>query len=291
MRYLILGLKGMAYGITHIVPGLGGALVLLMLGIYEQFVDAVGNFFIERRKWKEHLSFLVPLGVGMVIGMIVLATLIRVVSDRYPVAMMLFFMGLVLGTIPSVLKMHSDMRFTPGRMIALVCGLLVIVGLKVIESHGTRDESLESLSTSGGILYNALVSFIAGGASVTPGLDGSYVLLLGNTFDPVMEALSKLREFHVEWGVLASTGIAAVLGILVFSKLIDAVIKRFPAHAYYCVLGLVAASVYGLWPDQPAQVGPVVLALSFVAGLALALFFAQSTGANKATQDENAVAR
>ena len=71
MRLLVLVLKGMAYGVTHIAPGLGGGLVLILLGIYEEFVETVGNFFIQPRKWKQHLAFLLPLGFGMVIGMVV----------------------------------------------------------------------------------------------------------------------------------------------------------------------------------------------------------------------------
>ena len=76
MRFLVLGLKGVVYGITHIVPGLGGGLILILMGIYEQFVDSLGNILVDRRRWRERLAFLVPLGLGMVVGMIVLAKLI-----------------------------------------------------------------------------------------------------------------------------------------------------------------------------------------------------------------------
>jgi uncharacterized membrane protein len=52
--------KGMVYGVTNIVPGIGGGIMLILLGIYEQFVDALGNLLIKRDRWKEYLSFLVP---------------------------------------------------------------------------------------------------------------------------------------------------------------------------------------------------------------------------------------
>jgi len=50
VRFLVLVLKGIAYGLTHIVPGLGGGLILILMGIYEQFVDAIGNFFVDRER-------------------------------------------------------------------------------------------------------------------------------------------------------------------------------------------------------------------------------------------------
>lgn len=281
MKYLILGLKGVAYGITHIAPGLGGGLILIVLGIYEQFVDAVGNFFVKRNKWKEYLAFLVPLGIGMVLGMLILARLITLLLENYPAATMFFFMGLLVGTIPSILRLHGDMHLTVGRGLALLCGLLLIVGLKTIEPSGNLGESVQSISNTRGIIYNAIVSFIAGGASVTPGLDGSYILLLGGTYAPIIEAVAELSKLVIHWGALLSTGIGAILGIATFSKLIDTAIKRAPSLSYYGILGLVAGSVYGLWPKEPAKAGIVVLALAFVAGSALALLFSKPTEAEQ----------
>jgi len=64
-----------------------------------------------------------------------------------------------------------------------------------------------------------------------------------------------------------------VLGILIFSKVIDVAIKRAPSVSYYCVLGLVVGSTYGLWPKRPANTHVLVLVLAFAVGLALALVF------------------
>ena len=170
MHYLVLILKGIAYGITHIVPGLGGGLILILMGIYEQFVDALGNFFVKRDRWKEYLSFLIPLGIGMVIGMIGLAKIITVVLGRYPAATMFFFMGLLIGTIPPVLKLHGDMRPSLSRIAALAGGVILVVILRALDPSEGR---AVDISTVRGSAYNAIVSFVAGGASVTPGLDGS----------------------------------------------------------------------------------------------------------------------
>jgi putative membrane protein len=276
MRFLVLMLKGVAYGITHIVPGLGGGLILILLGIYGQFVDSVGNFFLDLRGWKRRLSFLIPLGLGMVLGMLVLARAITLLLDHYPVATMVFFMGLLLGTIPSVLKMHHDMRLSVGRAVALACGLTLVVLIKLAKPTNMADSSIASLSTPTGLVYNLIVSLLAGGASVTPGLDGSYVLLLGGTYGPVIKAFSDLTHLVIHWGLLVTTGLGAVVGILGFSKLIDTAIRRVPAMAYYVVLGLIVGSVYGLWPSQSANVGPILLGLAFALGFGVAVLLGGS---------------
>lgn len=270
MHYLVLILKGIAYGITHIVPGLGGGLILILMGIYEQFVDALGNFFVKRDRWKEYLSFLIPLGIGMVIGMIGLAKIITVVLGRYPAATMFFFMGLLIGTIPPVLKLHGDMRPSLSRIAALAGGVILVVILRALDPSEGR---AVDISTVRGSAYNAIVSFVAGGASVTPGLDGSYILLLGGTYESIMHALSALTNLAIAWGPIVSTALGAVLGIIIFSKLIDTALKRAPSLSYYCILGLIIGSVYGLWPKEPAQTSVIGLVLAFVVGVLIALFF------------------
>jgi uncharacterized membrane protein len=45
-----------------------------------------------------------------------LAKLVMFLFDNYLAATMFFFMGLLIGTVPSILKMHGDMRPTVVRI-------------------------------------------------------------------------------------------------------------------------------------------------------------------------------
>jgi putative membrane protein len=287
LKQLVLVLKGMAYGVTHVAPGLGGGIVLLLMGIYEPFVESVGNLFVQRSNWRRYLAFLIPLGIGMVLGVILAAVAIEALLESYPTESMIFFMGLLLGTVPSVLTLHGDMRPRPGRLAALLLGLALVVGIRAIEPLLVGHTTAYTMTTWPEILYNGAVSFVAGGASVTPGLDGSYILLLGGTYAPVLSAVAALKELTIRWGALLSTVLGAGLGILVFSKLIDLAIKRAPALAYYCVLGLVLGSVYGLWPDQPARLPVWALALCLLAGGAIALLLGRSPQEPAVVEEES----
>lgn len=271
MRWFVLILKGMLYGTTHVVPGIGGGIVLLLLGVYQEFVEAVGNLFVRRDRWRQYLGFLIPLGIGMVLGIIVAAVVVEGLLERFPTASMVFFIGLLLGTIPSVYRLHADMRPTTGRLVALLGGAALVVVIRALGPLLTGSGTVYTLASASEVAYNALMSFFAGGASVTPGLDGSYVLMLGGTYPAVLEAVAQLRHLQFNWPALVSTVAFAGLGILVFSKLIDWLIKRNPSAAYYAVLGMVVGSVYGLWPEKPFQGSLPVLFLCFVAGTAAAL--------------------
>ncbi len=269
MHSIVIALKGMVYGVTHILPGLGGSLVLIMMGIYEEFVEAIGNLFIDRAGLARRLRFLVPLGIGMVLGMLVAAVVIVGFLERFPTATSVFFMGLLLGTIPSVLRLHGDMRPTLGRVAAALVGIALVVLVKSLETrvaNGAR-LTIQDLKRPAGLGYNLLISFLGGGASVTPGMDGSTVLIVGGVYQPILEAFRALTHLQIEWLPLLTTAVAVVLGMVTFAKSIELFIQRSPAVAYYGVLGLILGSIYALRPTgtltEPMWVLPLVLAAGF----------------------------
>jgi putative membrane protein len=274
VKHLILMLKGMAFGFGNIVPGLNGVTMLMAVGIYEQFVDAVGNLLVQRSRWKELLPFLASLGLGTLVAMVGLSGIMSWLLQRYPASVMLLSMGLVVGTIPSLLKSHGDMRPTPTRAVMLLGGLALVV-LTSFERQGLEGSFSAVSSGIGGLLYRLATSFVAGAANVAPGVSGSYILLLTGMYPSIMGALSALARLSIQWSVLVPTGLGAVLGIVVFSKLIDTALKRAPSPTYYLILGLVAGSVYGLWPHTWRTTHPLALALPFAAGAALTLLVAR----------------
>jgi len=276
MKRIVLVFKGMAYGITHILPGLGGAIALILMGIYEPFVDAVGNLFIQRHRWREFAAFLIPLGVGMVLGILLAAIVFERLLADHPAATNAFFVGLLVGAIPSVLHMHKDMHLSGTRLGASSLGIILVLGLRGLEAslragHGQK-WTLEALNQPMGVAYNGLVSFLAGGAAVTPGLDGSLVLIVGGIYEPLLQAISALKNLVIHWWPILTTAVCTLLGIFAFSKLIDTLIKKSPAVAYYGVLGMILGSIYVLVPRQRGADSFLILLLAFAVGLGLALW-------------------
>jgi len=278
LRYVGLVLKGMAYGITHLVPGLGGGLILITLGIYDEFVDSVGNLLVQRERWREFLPFLVPIGVGMVLAMVLFSGWIDWLWTNHQQVTKIFFIGLMLGTIPGVIRLHGDMRPTIGRMACALAGVAIVVLFRSIRARGGYEDA-SALTDWNGALYTLLTSFLGGGASVTPGMDGSYVLILAGTYQPLLSALSALKGLQVQWVLLTCVAVGAGAGIFGFSKLIDSAIRRAPSVSYYVVLGLIVGAVYGLWPDHLAEASPLLLVAAFAAGFALAMVFGREAAA------------
>ena len=68
--FLRLLFMGFIIGIASIIPGLSGGALAISLGLYAPALDAVLNL---RSSFKKSVSFLIPVGIGVLIGIILLA--------------------------------------------------------------------------------------------------------------------------------------------------------------------------------------------------------------------------
>jgi putative membrane protein len=254
MKYFILFLKGIIIGVANVIPGVSTATFMVLLRVYDEIVDAVGNFVSDflsgREKFKTYLLLLIPFGVGAVVGTLGFAKLATFVLDRYPMPTQFFFIGLIAGSIPSVIKMHHDMKPTVGRVVAGAVGL----ALAVLVGLGGKGEALGQFAADPtsipGLLYFGIVGFFAGGSVMTPGMSGSYIFLLAGTYEPIMGALDSLTHPPIMFGVIVATTIGVALGVVIFAKVISLLLKKQPAITFYAILGLIFGSFVGLWPKE-----------------------------------------
>ncbi len=271
MKFINLLLKGMAVGVSNVIPGVSAGTFLVLLGIYDELVEAAGNFLTNKSRRKDYFLFLLPLVIGAAGAILAFANLITLLLERYAVPTQFFFIGLILGSIPTVLKMHHDMSPSRPRVVAFVVGLGLVVLLAVGERRGIGGHFSAGTTSLLALFLFAVVGFFAGGAMVTPGVSGSYIFLLTGAYGPIMQAAASLTSPPVHWGVIVAVAAGAVVGILVCSRLIDLALKRQPAVTFYAILGLICGSFVGLWPaNLDLSVSSLAGILTFAAGVAIA---------------------
>ncbi len=271
MKFINLLLKGMAVGIANVIPGVSAGTFLVLLGIYDELVEAAGNFLTNKSRRKDYFLFLLPLVIGAAGAILAFANLITLLLERYAVPTQFFFIGLILGSIPTVLKMHHDMRPSMSRVVAFALGLGLVILLAVGERRGIGGHLSTGTTSLLAFSIFAAVGFFAGGAMVTPGVSGSYIFLLTGTYGPIMQAAASLTSPPVHWGVIVAVAAGAVVGILVCSRLIDLALKRQPAVTFYAILGLICGSFVGLWPaNLDLSVSSLAGILTFAAGAVIA---------------------
>ena len=86
-------LKGIIVGIGGIAPGLSGSVLLVILGLYEKAVAAIGTLF---KDFKNNVKFLLPLVLGFGVGVIIFSKIVDFLLVNYEMYTRYAFLGLVL---------------------------------------------------------------------------------------------------------------------------------------------------------------------------------------------------
>ncbi len=269
---IVLFIKGGLIGIANIIPGVSGGTMAVVLGIYEQLIEAIGEFFTNADKRRAYVRFLIIIGIGAVVAIVALSWLMDYLLHYYKSYTYLFFIGLIAGSIPTIYRTHHDMAVTPGAIGAFVLGMVVIIGFELmgVQKPEVVAENMGTFELPVGQLAPLLLGgFLAGGSMIVPGISGSFMLVLLGQYETVIRAV---KTMHV--GVLAVLGAGVVLGVLIFARIIDVFLKRWPKETFYFILGLVVASIGVIFPGVPASimegiVGALVLAIGAILAVQL----------------------
>ena len=92
-------LLGFFIGLAVIVPGISGSTVAIIFKLYDQFLYAVGNLF---KQFKKCFLFLLPIGIGMVLGLLLGFFTVEKLLAILPFAVVGLFAGLMSGAFPAV---------------------------------------------------------------------------------------------------------------------------------------------------------------------------------------------
>jgi len=255
-------------GVANIIPGVSGGTMAVVLGVYEDLIDAIGNFFTNKEKRKFYVLFLLKIAFGALVAILALSWVMDFLLLNYPKQTYLFFIGLIAGSVPSIYKTHDDMRPNVSSVLCFLAGLLLILSVVLFlpEVAQTKDVGLQYQVTIPGLILLLLGGIIAGGSMIVPGISGSFVLVVLGQYRVVIKAIKELNLILL--GVVA---IGAGVGIWGFAKLINLLLKSFPKQTFYFILGLVIASLYPIFPGMPNGIfqSSVAIILTFL-GVAIA---------------------
>ena len=243
-NHSILFLKGMAMGISDLIPGISGGTIALLLGIYKDFISSLKSInyksfiYLIRLDFKKlnnqlNLCFLLPVFFGILISIFVFSSLISFLLLDYKFLLFSFFFGLIFFSsirLISNLKPSSTLDF-----------LTVFVGLVI----GLSFIFVSSISTSNSIFSIFLAGFIAISAMLLPGISGSYILLILGKYEFMLDSISSFNWINI---LIFSLG--AIAGILSFSKMIHYLLKNYYRSTIFFLSGLMMGALNKVWPWQ-----------------------------------------
>ncbi len=142
MQNLLAILYGLVFGIANVIPGVSGGTMLVVFGCYDK---VCGALTLDFKEIKKHFKFLVFFGIGAVIGIVGFAFVITWLFTNFPTQTNMFFMGLIIGSVPLILRNATVKdKFKPICIVPFLVGLAAVVGLAVAESGSTDPYRLET---------------------------------------------------------------------------------------------------------------------------------------------------
>lgn len=239
-------LKGVMMGVANIIPGVSGGTMAVSMGIYDKIIHAATHFISE---FKESMKLLLPIVLGMGIGIVALARILEYMFARVPLQTNLLFIGLIIGGLPAIAKKVKGKTIRLGHILVCLLFFAVVAGLAML---GEQEGASADLSFN---LVNVLklfgVGIVASATMVIPGVSGSMMLMLMGYYNPVLNTINDFIDNLIQFNmpgildgckVLVPFGIGVAVGIIGIAKLIEVIFQKFPEHAYWAIIGLIVAS-------------------------------------------------
>lgn len=248
-------LAGFVVGVGGILPGLSGGILAVSMGLYKPAVDALAGFF---KAPKKNFRFLFPIGLGGVIGLVSFMFLLDWLYADFRTAVICFFLGLVAGSIPSMLKeckSEGYKRHYPVYTIAGFIAALALVILGIVVTGGAQRELTPVYAFMGGAIIMSGV--------LLPGVSISFILIALGLYEGLLAVFTSPPKLFIEamksgmsfgdslGAACGSIGLiaCALLGMVVVAVpvlfLVKRVIDRHHGPAYFTMFGILLATMVG----------------------------------------------
>lgn len=277
-------LCGVAIGIGFVLPGVSGGVIAISMGLYERMVNAIREL-LKLRGIKRNVIFLLPLGIGGVIGVLLTSNVLKLIIEQHEAEVLALFCGFVLGSLPTLYeetKKGGGRRLRMRDAAAAVCGLLFVLLFEFLDTSATA----EAAATAGHALpplLAALAGAVLAIGVVIPGLSSSFLLVYLGLYKSILFAIA---EIYIPTLFFAGVGFVIAAALLIF--LMHYVLVRFHRISYFAILGIAVGSVLLIVPNIVQGFSWLCIPL-FLAGSALGLLQSlHEIRKNRAEAEKNA---
>ncbi len=122
--YILLFIVGMIAAATMIIPGISGSFMLMLLGYYKPIIDTIktlSNF----NDIGHCLTILIPFGIGVVVGIVLIAKIIEILLEKFPIKTYYGIIGFVLASIITIFIPLTKVAVTvPSVIVGIILLLL-----------------------------------------------------------------------------------------------------------------------------------------------------------------------
>ena len=205
IRYFIAGIF---IGLSELLPGISGATVALMFGVYEKLLEFLRKF--------ENFNLILPLLFGMILSVFVFSSLINFLYETHTNTFNIFIALIMIGYgIFLVITTFLNEDIDKGKKFFINLFLAILIGFYLASFHTNANQELNPLLL-------ALFGFIACSFLLFPGISGSAFLLSVGAYPLIIGSIS-----NIDFGILFPFGIGMLMALVLMPRLINKAYKKF----------------------------------------------------------------
>ncbi len=226
-------------------------------GLYEKLVNSILNFFKDIKK---NFTFLFPICLGVFVGVFLFGNILKILFNKYYIPTSFAFIGLILGSIPLVIKQANVKKVTTLHILCMFVTFSLSLYLVALEGNVTTALNFNSYS------YLILSGAITSAGIVIPGVSKTVILMLLGIYEIYISAIASLNL-----SILIPIGIGFAIGGIIFLVLINFLFKIAKSYTYFAIIGFVLGSVFVIYPgfnfNAQGIVSITLLIISFIVGI------------------------
>lgn len=231
--FLVRMLQGMLIGLGAVLPGISGGVLCIIFGIYRPVMELLSN---PRKYFFTHIRKLLPVILGGAVGFLGVANILSFFLEKYPDPSVCLFVGLIAGMLPSLMSEAGKEGRTNGSWISMVAAAVVIFAI-------LTTLNLLSVSLVPNVGWYVFCGVCLALSVIVPGMSFSTLLMPLGLYTPFVDGLG-----HLNLSIMIPSGIGAVVTVICFAKMVDALLEKFYSYVFHAIVGIVVAATVMIIP-------------------------------------------
>lgn len=257
---------GILMGLANLVPGVSGGTMILVVGLYNEFISSVADV-TRLRFTRRNVMFLAIVGFAAAIAIIALAGTLGRTVILHRNAMYSLFIGLTLGGAPLLIRMLK--RITVSSVVGVAIGFGIMIAVAATKEEPPDEQSVKAAVAAGEFVIeadyprDAAAGALGMSAMVLPGISGAYMLLILGRYEAILASIDAAKSYAMSLGrsgdpliflrVIIPTAIGAVVSLVFLTNLLKWMLHHREKVTLGWLLGILVGSVIGIWPFDAAS--------------------------------------
>ena len=244
-KFIVRVIQGAIIGAGAILPGISGGVLGVAFGIYQPMMAVLAKPF---QNLKIYWRMFIPIFIGWAAGFLGLAGVIAKLLDINAAVIISLFVGLIIGTFPSLFREGAKQGRTKGMWIALSISTAALLAFFYLLKTGQQSAVTPSFG------WYIFCGALWGISLIVPGMSSSSILLFLGLYQPMSAGIAAL-----DVNVLFPFAIGIISTVVLLARFVNHLFEKHYGIAFYCVIGFVIASTIPIIPLSFTGVGEAAL--------------------------------